>query len=333
MEASPSPFTVVAPRRALRYLLICAGLLVIVAVLLAYYVVNFNAAPTDFPVGIPVVIEEGSSISRIVKHLAADNVVQSELLLYAILLTQYTPSDIKASTYVFDQPYSTFQIAEKLANGDFTSNLVRLTHREGERVSELALAVHEALPNITVEEFMNVALPYEGKLFPETYFIPPHFTATDVVATLNEKYEAFMIPRRGTIAASNLTEDEVIILASILEREANDPESMGMVSGILQNRLEIDMPLQADASIEYVLDKPLGELVPEDLELDSPYNTYLNRGLPPTPIGNPGGVAIDAVLEPTPSDYLFYITGNDGVFYYAVSYEDHRRNIARYLKN
>jgi UPF0755 protein len=332
MEASPSPFTVVAPRRALRYLLVCAGLLVVAIVIAAYFVVNFNAAPTDFPVGRPVVIEEGSSISRIVKNLATDNVVQSELLLYVILLTQYTPNDIKASTYVFDQPYTTFQIAKKLASGDFTSNLVRLTHREGERVSELATVVHEALPNISVEAFMTAALPYEGKLFPETYFIPPHFTADDVVATLNEKYETFMIPRRGTIAASGLTEEEVVILASILEREANDPESMGMVSGILQNRLAIDMPLQADASIEYVLDKPLGSLTPDDLKMDTPYNTYLNRGLPPTPIGNPGGVAIDAVLEPTPSDYLFYITGNDGVFYYAVSYEDHRRNIARYLR-
>ncbi len=76
---------------------------------------------------------------------------------------------------------------------------------------------------------------------------------------------------------------------------------MKMVSGILQNRLAIDMPLQADASIEYVLDKPLEELTPEDLKIDSPYNTYLNLGLPPTPIGNPGIDAIVAVLEPTPS--------------------------------
>lgn len=332
MEASPSPFTVVPPRRAFRYLLMVSGLLMAVFVTLTYFVVSYNTATEGFPVGSPVVITEGSSISAIVKNLKSNNIVQSELLLYIILLTQYTPSDIKASTYVFDQPYTTFQIAEKLANGDFTSNLVRLTHREGERVSELAIAVHDALPSITVEEFTTQALPYEGKLFPETYFIPPHFTANDVVATLNEKYETFIIPRRGAIAASGLTEDEVVILASILEREANDPESMGMVSGILQNRLAIDMPLQADASIEYVLDKPLGELVPEDLELESPYNTYLNRGLPPTPIGNPGGVAIDAVLEPTPNDYLFYITGNDGLFYYAETYEDHRRNIARYLR-
>jgi UPF0755 protein len=92
------------------------------------------------------------------------------------------------------------------------------------------------------------------------------------------------------------------------------------------------MPLQADASIEYVLNKPLKELTPDDLKIDSPYNTYLNKGLPPTPIGNPGADAINAVIDPTPTDYLFYITGTDGTFYYAETYEEHKRNIARYLK-
>jgi UPF0755 protein len=121
-------------------------------------------------------------------------------------------------------------------------------------------------------------------------------------------------------------------LASIIEREANSPESMKMVSGILQNRLTIDMPLQADASIEYILDKPLNALLPEDLKIDSPYNTYLNRGLPPTPIGNPGLTAIEAVLEPTLSKYLFYITDETGEFHYAEDFDQHRANIQRYLR-
>ena len=92
------------------------------------------------------------------------------------------------------------------------------------------------------------------------------------------------------------------------------------------------MALQADASIEYVLGKPLGELTPEDLEIDTPYNTYLYRGLPPTPIGNPGLAAIRAVLEPTSSDYLFYITDSEGNFYYAETFDEHRANIAKYLR-
>ena len=115
-----------------------------------------------------------------------------------------------------------------------------------------------------------------------------------------------------------MTEYEIITLASILEREANSAESMRMISGILQNRLEINMPLQVDASIEYDLDKPLHELTPTDLkERDTPYNTYLYSGLPPTPIGNPGQTAIEATLNPTESDYLFYVTDDESNFHYA----------------
>jgi UPF0755 protein len=332
MEGTPSPFTVVPPRRALKYLIAFLSFAGILAIALLFCLIRYSPAPATFPIGTPVTIEEGASISEIVNTLRDNGVVRSPFLLYTIILTKYAPKDIKASQYVFDKPYNVFEVADKLATGDFTSNLVRLTHREGERVTELAAAVHAALPTISEEAFVAAALPYEGTLFPETYFLPPHFTAEDVVKTLHDKYEEFVIPKRGTIAASGLTEDEVIVLASIIEREANDPESMGMVSGILQNRLRDGMPLQADASIEYVLDKPLEELTPEDLKVDSPYNTYLNKGLPPTAIGNPGAVAIDAVLEPTPSDYYFYITGNDGVFYYATNYTDHKRNIARYLR-
>ncbi|MFM2339398.1 MAG: hypothetical protein RLZZ360_34 [Candidatus Parcubacteria bacterium] len=332
MEGTPSPFTVVTPKRALKYLMVLLCLLGLLAISVIYFLVRFTPPPANFPVGNPVTIEDGSSISEIVDTMKTNGVVRSPFLLYTIILTKYSPQDIKASQYVFDKPYNVFQVADKLATGDFTSNLVRVTHREGERVSELAKTVHEALPTISEADFVAAALPYEGRLFPETYFIPPHFTATDVVKTLTDKYEEYMTTRRAAIAATSLSEAEVIILASIIEREANDVESMGMVSGILQNRLRDGMPLQADASIEYVLDKPLEELTPDDLKIDSPYNTYLNNGLPPTPIGNPGAVSIDAVLDPTPSDYYFYITGNDGIFYYATTYEDHKRNIARYLK-
>lgn len=332
MEATPSPFTVVSPKRGLRYLLYFVTIALILLVgFLAFIVIN-NKSPENFPVGAPIVINEGSSIASIVSTLKEFDVVRSELLLYTVLLSKYTPNDIKASTYVFDKPYTTFEVAKKLATGDFTSNLVRLTHREGERVSELAKSVHEVLPDISEVEFIDKATMFEGKLFPETYFLPPHFTADDVIRTLNDKYEAFILTKRSAIAAANLNESDVIILASIIEREANSAESMGMVSGILQNRLKQGMPLQADASIEYVLNKPLKELTPDDLKIDSPYNTYINKGLPPTPIGNPGADAINAVLEPTPTDYLFYITGNDGVFYYAETYEEHKRNIARYLR-
>jgi UPF0755 protein len=112
---------------------------------------------------------------------------------------------------------------------------------------------------------------------------------------------------------------------------------MRTVAGIFLNRLSINMALQADASIEYVIDTPLGELAPGQLaselrELDSPYNTYLYPGLPPTPIGNPGENAIRAIADPLKSNYFYYITGDDGEFYYAETYDQHQTNIARHLR-
>ncbi|HMA78462.1 MAG TPA: endolytic transglycosylase MltG, partial [Candidatus Paceibacterota bacterium] len=119
--------------------------------------------------------------------------------------------------------------------------------------------------------------------------------------------------------------------------EANTPESMRTVAGILLNRLAIGMPLQADATIEYVLEDPLHELPPGQLavalrEVESPYNTYKNLGLPPTPIANPGRQALAAILNPVKSDYLYYITGRDGDFYYATTYAQHQRNIETHLR-
>ena len=139
-------------------------------------------------------------------------------------------------------------------------------------------------------------------------------------------------PLLEKINQSKLNSEEILTLASILEREANSPESMRIVSGILQGRMEAGMPLQADASVENILDKPLKELTPDDLKVDSPYNTYLNRGLPPTPIGNPGIEAITAALEPTATDYVYYITDSEGNFHYAKTYNEHLDSVNRYLR-
>jgi UPF0755 protein len=149
---------------------------------------------------------------------------------------------------------------------------------------------------------------------------------------MEEHYEASIAPLRGTMESRGYTEDEVIILASILEREANDETSMRMVAGILENRLRDDMPLQVDAVFQYYTGKGSSDLTLEDLTTDTPYNTYTNIGLPPQPIGNPGLMAIEAVLNPTPSDYYYYLTGDDGEFYYAKTFEEHKRNKARYLR-
>ena len=320
------------PRRGLRtWLLLCIALIGITAA--GFLAVDFLAQPpADFPTGVGIVIPAGSGVKTAAALLEEKHVVQSRFLLYAVLYWYHDPTALKASTYRFTEPLDVYGVARKLISGDFTSNLVRFIHPEGERVTEIAINAKAALSNFDSETFLQLAVVQEGRLFPDTYLIPPDYSAADLVKTMTDAYEKNVAPLRSQIAANSLTENEVITLASIIEREANSPESMSMVSGILQNRLKIGMALQTDASIEYILNKPLKDLTAADLEIDSPYNTYSHRELPPTPIGNPGLTAIKAVLEPTKSDYLYYITDDKGTFHYAKSFEDHKANVAKYLK-
>ncbi|MBY0309829.1 endolytic transglycosylase MltG [Patescibacteria group bacterium] len=296
------------------------------------YVQHIVTPPNNFPVEQEFVITEGATTVEITEALYAAGFVRSPFALYAILVMLHDPRELKASTYIFSQPLSAFELAERFLLGDYGNDLVRFVHYEGESRKFLAERAGQVLRGFDAEAFLALTEGKEGKLFPDTYLLPKVFSAPELAALLEETYESRVGPLRPAMFDSSLTEEEIIILASILEREANTPQSKGMVADILLRRLEMGMPLQVDASMEYVLDKPLNELLASDLDVDSPYNTYLNDGLPPTPIGNPGLTAIQAVLEPTPSNYLFYITGNDGVFYYAETYAQHKRNIDAYLR-
>lgn len=294
-------------------------------------------APDSFTGEQRLEITSGMSVKDIAQEAQAQGIVRSNLLLYAILTYSYDPTDIYAGTYSFPQPVGVFDVARKLADKDIENNLVRVTLPEGITITTIADIAQNTLPNFDGSEYLQITATQEGKLFPETYFVPETFTAQDLVDLQLATYEENIIPLRTAIEVSGFTEYEVLILASIIEREANDEQSMKMVSGVFQNRLEIGMALQADATIEYVLDTPLnelpaGQLASELRTTDSLYNTYLNTGLTPTPIGNPGLMAIKAVLEPTPSENFYYITGNDGEFYYAQTLQGHNANIATHLQ-
>jgi UPF0755 protein len=287
--------------------------------------------PANFPIGKTITIPTGATVQDVAVLVKENNLVRSELAFFIYFSFVENPTSIKASTYSFSEPVNLTDLAYKLTQGNYGEGLLRLTHIEGETVEDVALRADNILSEFDPVKFITLARPYEGKLFPETYMIPNTYNEQQLLdlllKTFTEKTSSLQ-----SLSSTSLSFDEVIILASILEREANSKESKEIVSGILQNRLKIGMPLQADATIEYVLHKPLKELTPDDLKMDSPYNTYLNKGLPPTPIGNPGLEAIEAVLYPAQTEYMFYITDENGDFYYAKDFDEHRRNIAKYLR-
>lgn len=332
MEQTVTPEIPEKKTNQLRFILLSIIISALLLSIIIWCITYFKKPPAEFPVGEPIEVTRGMNMEGISHLLQVRNVVRSSLFLNFVLLTKYNPADIKASTYVFSEPLDVFGVAKRLSEGDFSSNLVRFTHREGERALYIAETAKKQLVNFDQNSFLKEAIPLEGKLFPDTYFIPTNYTAHELITTMLDNYEKNINPLRDDIIKSGLTEQEIITLASIVEREANSSESMGLVSGILRNRLELGMALQVDASIEYVLDKSLQELSPSDLELDSLYNTYNHPGLPPSPIGNPGLESIQAVLNPTNSKYLYYLTDSEGIFHYANSFEEHKENIALYLR-
>ena len=300
--------------------------------LFIFVVVRINSAPDNFPIGERVVIEEGASLNDISHTLARKNIVRSAFLFRGIVIFYGKEESLRAGPHVFVEPLTAFGVARSFIQQSSLIAPARVTIPEGSRLSEFDALLHAAVPEIPEGALMEAVGGEEGVLFPDTYFIPETYTVLDVASLLTETFAEKLEPYRDAILASGFTEREVIILASILEKEGSDAESMRLISGILQKRLSIGMALQVDATFTYLLGKTSAELTLNDLEIDSPFNTYNNRGLPPSPIGSPGIKAIEAVLNPTESPYLYYLTDEDGVFYYAETFEEHKKNKERYLR-
>ena len=199
---------------------------------------------------------------------------------------------------------------------------------EGFRARDL----YNYLPKLFIKDSAIDLERYEGYLFPDTYNFNAQAKVTDIIEKLTENFEIRTHKFREQVHPQGLSFEEVIILASIIEREAKDNDSKRIVSGILLKRLAIDMPLQVDAVFDYLFDVTSSEVTEAHLNSDSPYNTYIFRGLPPKPISNPGIESIRSVYEPTVTAYLYYLTAPDGTFHYAETFDEHKVNKQRYLR-
>ena len=170
----------------------------------------------------------------------------------------------------------------------------------------------------------------EGYLFPDTYFISPAIKPEDLIEKMSINFNE-KIPNISGISTTTYKFEDVIIMASILEREARTMESRRIIAGILWKRLKIGMPLQVDSSFLYINGKGTFELTLDDLKTDSPHNTYKYKGLPVGPIGNPGEDSIFAAIHPIETKYLYFLTGHDGKMYYGKTFDEHKKNKAKYL--
>lgn len=290
------------------------------------------APPSDFPSGKVIVIKRGEGVADIAQVLAGEHLVAHPTVLHLILRSVGAENTVQAGAYRFSMPENVLRIAYRLSTGNYDIPVARITFIEGETVREYADRVAAALPGITAAEFRAAAKPYEGYLFPDTYTFPPGIDTDSVIVTMREHFTKKTAPLMNDIAASGHTLSDIVILASLVEREARTIESRRMIAGILWHRLALGMPLQVDAVFGYIFDRPTYSPSFADLKIDSPYNTYVHKGLPPGPIANPGLESIEAAVYPAQTAYLYYLTGRDGQMHYASTYSQHQANQRKYLR-
>ena len=187
------------------------------------------------------------------------------------------------------------------------------------------------LERFDTSRFLEAAQPIEGFLFPDTYFFMPNTTDEQVVKAMRENFDTHVKLLSREIVAFGKPLEEVVIMASLLEREAHNTEDRRIIAGVLWNRIKRDMLLQVDAAFLYTLGKGTFDLTAADLKSDDPYNTYVNKGLPPGAIGSPSLDSLRAAVTPVQHDYLFYLADHENVTHYAKTYEEHLANKGKYL--
>jgi UPF0755 protein len=284
-------------------------------------------APKDFPVGRIVTIEEGSTVHDITKLFEEKKIITSPLIFKMIIRLTEKETAVQAGDYFFEDEANAFAIAHRITHGEYGLEPVKVTIPEGSTTLDIAaLFPPEEFPKFDPSEFLELTQEKEGYLFPDTYFFLPNVQAPQVIGELSDTFNVRIAELEDMIASSTRAFEDIIIMASIIEKEAWKEEDRRLISGVLWNRIDIGMPLQVDATFLYINGRNTYELTLDDLAIDSPYNTYKYKGLPKGPICNPSLSSIKAALDPEESAYLFYLADRYGNTYYSLDFEDHKRN-------
>jgi len=287
-------------------------------------------------------IPSGSGPVRIGDELARAGVVRDPTIFRIALLISGRARALKAGEYRFAEPMHALDVIDKIARGDVYKR--RLTFREGLTIDEMAQVFEEkgfgkaddfraaAKDTKLIADLDPSAPDLEGYLFPETYALPRDTPASAVVEQMVAGFKNAVTPEmRSGAEADGLTVRQLVTLASLVEKETGAGDERPLVAAVYRNRLKIRMPMQADPTVIYALQKAgryNGNLTREHLrELDSPYNTYKYAGLPPGPIAAPGRASLQAAAKPADVDYLYFVSKNDGTHVFASTLDEHNRNV------
>lgn len=290
------------------------------------------------------VIQKGEGLSAVSLRLKEAGLVRSPLAFRLWVMAKGLTKNIQAGSFRVSPSLTPVELAESFTHGTLD---LWLTFPEGWRREQISQRLAANLEAFEPSEFLAATADMEGRLFPDTYLFPVDADAARALNIITANFDLQWAVLESEVAKSGLSQPEILTLASIVEREVKTPTDRPLVAGILLKRWRADWPLQVDAAVQYTKATFESRLSSQaslenfdwwptigraDLRLESPYNTYLNKGLPPGPICNPGLSSIRAVLEPEASDYWFYLSDPDGLTHYAVTGEEHAGNVEKYLR-
>ena len=286
-------------------------------------------------------IAPGSSTASIANRLVEAGVVRDRRTFQVALWISGRSRSLRAGEYRFEAPMHALDVIDKIARGDVYRR--RLTFREGLTIVEMAQVFEQrgfgaaadfraaAENRGLIQDLDPEATDLEGYLFPETYALPRGTSAAAVVAQMVDAFKTALTPEiRANATTAGLSIRQLVTLASLVEKETGTPAERPLVAAVYSNRLKIGMAMQADPTVIYALQKAgsyTGNLRRDDLQLDSPYNTYRYPGLPPGPIAAPGKASLEAAAKPAEVDYLYFVSRNDGSHVFASTLEEHNRNV------
>jgi UPF0755 protein len=208
---------------------------------------------------------------------------------------------------------------------------VRMTFFEGLTAKQMGDLLDKKVPDFDAATFETLGQQKEGYLFPDTYYVLPGEDPVVLLGAMQHNFDNHVLAASTSIQKFGKPLASVIIMASLLEREAPDLHDRQIIAGILWRRIALGMPLQVDAVFPYILNKPGSQLTKADLGVDSPYNTYTHLGLPPGPIANPGLTSITAAVTPIKTSYLYYLSDKQGNFHYCATYACQLANVQKYF--
>lgn len=318
---------------------ILAAAAIVLVVALAWLTYSSVRTPRRFATSRIVAIREGESFAEIAHALRAHGVVSSAVVTIAYGRWTGQGSRIKPGEYAFPGGESIAVVLEHLVKGESMAIAVTIpegltAHDIGQRLAAAGLACDSDFDRAALDGALVRALGLaqtgaEGFLFPATYRFPPAAGTSQILAAMLARFYTVLTPAvEARMFELGLSQTQLVTLASMIEREAKVPGERAVIASVFYNRLAAGMPLQSDPTAQYNAN---GEIRPaaQAVRTASAFNTYMNTGLPPGPIDNPGLPAIEAALYPANTDYLYFVARSDGTHIFSRTFEEHRRAIER----